>query len=80
MRDLVEYAVLFVSMLLVVVGFIWTVRAVFIESRRGIAKGLGCIAVGLLVAMLQSRTHYWRVDRCLDHDGRYNYETKTCES
>lgn len=38
------------------------------------------IGVGLLAALIAPKlVRFWRVDRCLDQGGRYNYADDRCE-
>jgi hypothetical protein len=50
------------------------------EARMVFALFAAPIGIGLLAPLIAPRiVRSWRIDRCLDHGGRYSYDDGRCE-
>ena len=70
------------------VGIYWIVRrnvpvgiegypsSFYVKGKGAVLLGIVAILVGLIVAMDVPKQ--WRIDRCLDSGGRYDYERDVC--
>jgi ABC-type transport system involved in cytochrome c biogenesis permease component len=70
---------------LVSVGLVFTLAGVFLliaafarrNSKTAIYAG-AILALGALLVGRLGYAEFWRVDRCLDAGGSYEYEASTC--
>jgi hypothetical protein len=76
---------LYVEYGLVSIGLVFTLAGVFLLiaalARRNSRSAIYAAAILSLGALLVARVEYaefWRVDRCLDAGGAYEYETGSC--
>lgn len=73
-----EYVFFILGLAMVPVGLLLLSISIFRKNRRIAIYGVICLSIFLLAIVRVHYAHFWKVDACLDHGGRFDYATTQC--
>lgn len=73
-----EYGLVSVGLVFTLAGIFLLIAAVARRSTKTAIYAGAILALGALLAGRLGYAEFWRVDRCLDAGGSYEYEAHTC--
>ena len=79
MEVVLEYAILFASLLCVLSAIFVFIAATIKKSKKLAIAGFILVVVSMVIIVRGHYSEFWRIDSCLDSGGRFNYEQQKCE-
>jgi ABC-type transport system involved in cytochrome c biogenesis permease component len=73
-----EYGLVSVGLVFTLAGIFLLIAAVVRRNSRTAIYATAILAVGALLAGRLAYAEFWRIDRCLDAGGSYEYQAGAC--